>query len=153
MLHDKEKIYKEKQRAIDDIAGKVRDPKGRIVFTKPERQLLAQLIQYCNNGIIRYQIVPQYAVKFGNIEYPIDFAIPNLRIGIEADGEAFHSNEKQIIHDKERDMKLSQAGWTILRFKDREIEEQVERVMTTVVKTIMQKEQNIENLKEQPKTT
>jgi very-short-patch-repair endonuclease/intein/homing endonuclease len=153
MLHEKEKIYKQRQSVFDSVSGKTRDSKGRIVFTKPERQLLSQLIQYVNNGIIKYQVVPQYAVKYGNIEYPIDFAIPNLRIGIEADGEAFHSNEKQVTHDKERDMKLSQSGWTILRFKDSEIEEQVERVMSSIVKTIMQKEQSIETSKEQIKNT
>ena len=128
-----------------------RDLKGRIVFTKPERELLTVLSEYKSNGLIKYPIVPQYPVSFGNIEYPIDFAIPHLKIGIEADGEVFHSAPKQIEHDKERDMKLSQSGWTILRFKDSEIEKQVERVLSTIVKTIMQKEMALEKQKQEIK--
>jgi very-short-patch-repair endonuclease len=42
-------------------------------------------------------------------------------------------------------MKLSQLGWTILRFQDAEIEDQAERVMSTIVKTIMQKEASLKS--------
>ena len=77
----------------------------------------------------------------------LDFAFPHLKIGIEADGEMFHSNPKQLTHDKERDMKLAQVGWTILRFQDDEIDNKIERVMSTIVKNIMQKEALMEEQK------
>jgi very-short-patch-repair endonuclease len=125
----------------------MRDAKGRIVFTKCERQLLDQLQKYRQNGLIRYPITPQFEVKFGSVVYPIDFALPHLKIALEADGEAFHSSPKQLTHDKERDMKLSSLGWTVLRFTDSEIEDQVERVMSTILKTIMQKEASLEKQK------
>lgn len=145
---EKQKIYNKAQEASQNkpMTG-MRDAKGRIVFTKCERQLLTHLNQYKANGLIRYPIVPQFEVKFGSITYPIDFAFPHLKIALEADGEAFHSSPKQIDHDKERDAKLAQLGWTVLRFKDSEIEDQAERVMSTVVKTIMQKEANLEKQK------
>ena len=95
--------------------------------------------------MIKYPIVPQFRAVYAGQEYPIDFAIPNLKIGIEADGEIFHSSPKQITHDRERDKKLAHLGWTILRFKDDEIEDQIEQVMRTIVKTIMQKEMLIKN--------
>ena len=148
MDSEKNKIYEQKKKAPNGMPGQgMRDDKGRIVFTGPERELLSQLIEYKNNGLIRYPIIPQFEVKYGSSTYPIDFAIPHLKIGLEADGEVFHSSPKQITHDRERDMKLSQAGWTILRFKDEEIESKVERVMSKILQTIMEKEALLNNQK------
>ena len=150
---DKQKMFRDQQKAstqeVDPttLPG-MRDAKGRIVFTKPERDLMNSLSEYRKNGLIKYPIVPQFAVKFGSTEYPIDFALPHLKLGIEADGEIFHSAPKQLAHDKERDMKLAQAGWTILRFKDEEIDKRLGRVMSTILKTIMQKEALLEKQKE-----
>ena len=152
MDSEKQKIYQQQQKAPDGLPGSgMRDDKGRIVFTGPEREILSQLVEYRKNGLIRYPIVPQFEVQYGSSTYPIDFAIPHLKVGIEADGEVFHSNPKQITHDNERDAKLSQAGWTILRFKDNEIEGKVERVMSKIVQTIMQKEALLEKQKKQLK--
>lgn len=149
ILHDQKKVFDEKQKSMSpqSSGGQTRDEKGRVIFTKPERELLDGLIRYQKDGIINYKIYPQYRVSFGSTEYPIDFAIPHLKIGIEADGELFHSSPKQISRDKERDMKLNQAGWTILRFTDHEIEKKPSSVMSAIVKTIMQKEMAIKNIK------
>lgn len=146
---DRQKIYKTRGNEDAPNAGLtgMRDLKGRIVFTKPERELLSKIAEYRSNGLINYPIVPQHEVKFGNTTYLIDFALPHLKIGVEADGETFHSSPKQISHDKERDMKLAQVGWTILRFTDTEIEDRLERVLSTIMKTIMQKESMIESQK------
>ncbi|MFA5312105.1 MAG: DUF559 domain-containing protein, partial [Methanomassiliicoccales archaeon] len=128
--------------------GTKRDEKGRIIFTDNERKLLDHLVQAQSDGLIRYPIVPQYPVQYGNREYPIDFAIPHLKLGIEADGETFHGSNKQIAHDKSRDMKLAQLGWTILRFQDNEIKRQGRQVMSNIIKAIMQKEMALKNTKE-----
>lgn len=147
---EQQKIYEKKQKQPQGAPGQgVRDDKGRIAFTGPERELMAQLAEYRKNGLLRYPIVPQFEVQYGSSVYPIDFAIPHLKIGLEADGEVFHSSPKQITHDKERDQRLSQSGWTILRFKDEEIENKIERVMSKIVQTVMQKESLLENQKKQ----
>ena len=151
----RERMDAEKRKTYKDAPGKgqqggvtgMRDLQGRIVFTKPERELLNKIAEYKNNGLIKYPIVPQFEVKYGPRPYLIDFALPHLKIGIEADGEAFHSSPKQLQHDKERDMKLAQAGWTILRFTDDEIERKIERVLSTILKTVMQKEALLEQHK------
>lgn len=145
---ERQKTYKSRTQT-DPGAGLtgMRDLKGRIIFTKPERELLNKIAEYRTNGLIRYPIIPQFEVQYGGIAYPIDFAIPHLKIGVEADGETFHSSPKQMIHDKERDMKLSQVGWTILRFTDKEIENRLERVLSTILKTIMQKEALVDRQK------
>lgn len=55
------------------------------------------------------EFYPQYPVgkRF------IDFADPKLKIGIECDGKAFHSREK----DVQRDLELMELGWTIYHLK------------------------------------
>jgi len=147
---DRQKIYQQEQKkqqgAQKGADGQMRDEKGRIIYTAPERELMDHLVQYSQNGLIRYPIVPQWRVQCGSTEYPLDFGLPQLKIGIEVDGEMFHGSPKQISHDKERDMKLAQLGWTILRFNDEEVNKRAERVMSTIVKVIMQKEVALKNL-------
>ena len=142
---DRESIYKKQQQQQQqskgkDPMGQMRDPKGRIVYTKNEMRLMDGLNQNIENGLIKYPIIPQFPVKFGSKQYSIDFAIPNLKIGLEADGEAFHGSAKQITHDAERDQCLNQMGWTIMRFTDEEIENKLPEVMRTIVRNIMDKE-------------
>ena len=126
--------------------GQIRDEKGRIAFTKIERELMDHMIQHQKDGIIKYPIVPQYKLQIGGVEHPVDFALPNLKIIIEADGEIFHSSPKQLQKDQERDRELAQMGWTVIRFKDSEIEKQPAQAMSKIVQTIMQKELTIKNL-------
>ena len=147
--HEQSKMYQQQQKTSgqqNQNGQETRDNKGRIIFTKPERQLMDQLVESQKNGLIKYPIVPQFEIAHVTGQnYLIDFAIPTLKIGIEADGEAFHSSPKQISHDKERDMKLSQTGWTILRFSDDEIEKIPEQVTRTIIQNIMRKEAVVEN--------
>jgi len=144
---EKQKLYQATPSAHQGPDGQTRDEKGRIIFTKSERQMMDGLIEYRKNGLIRYEIVPQFRVQYGSTEYPLDFAIPSLKIAIEADGETFHGSPKQIQHDRERDMHLAQMGWTTIRFTDTEIEKQIQNVMSSVLKTIMEKEQHLKNLR------
>jgi very-short-patch-repair endonuclease len=124
--------------------GQIRDEKGRIAFTKIERVLMDHMIKNQKSGIIRYPIIPQYKLIIGNLEHPVDFAIPAVRLIIEADGEIFHTAPKQVKKDNERDAQLKQMGWTVLRFKDSEIEKQPQQVVSKIVQTIMKAEQALQ---------
>jgi len=55
--------------------------------------------------------VPQYCVQ----GYFVDFAFPDLRLAIEADGAAYHSGEAHE-RDRKRDWILQNAGWSVKRF-------------------------------------
>ena len=140
---EQQKIYNKQEthgvRATQDSQGQMRDEKGRIIFTKAERDLIPKLLQAQRDGLLTEKIYPQYRVQVGNQEYSLDFGIPSLKIGIEADGEMFHSSKDQIARDKSRDMKLQQQGWTILRFTDSEIDKQGAQITRTVVKEVMRK--------------
>jgi len=70
----------------------------------------------------------------GGKPYQIDFAIPHLKLGCEADGLIWHSNPNQAEDDKHRDYLLAQRGWTILRFDDKSIEEATQAVRNTIGK-------------------
>lgn len=82
---------------------------------------------------------PKYAqYKVANTEgqpFVLDFAIPNLKIGIEADGE-LHQLQENRVRDKDRDERLARKGWWILRFNEREIENKTEQVIQTIMKYI-----------------
>jgi len=149
--NQQQKIYDQQQKKVMDASSTnngstTRDEKGRIIFTKAERQLLPHLLQARKDGLFgTVGFTTQYRVTSGDSEYAIDFALPNLKIGIEADGEIFHSAPKQVAHDKERDMKLAQQGWTIIRFTDTEIEHKPQQVIQQVIKTVMQKQLALKN--------
>lgn len=55
--------------------------------------------------------------------YFIDWAIPSLKIGIECDGAYWHQNKQR---DSLRDKKIEKFGWTLLRLKESEIENNIE---------------------------
>ncbi len=62
--------------------------------------------------------VANYAIRGsdGTIVAEIDFADPHLRIAIEVDGRAFHSDHRSFERDRQRQNMLVLQGWIILRF-------------------------------------
>lgn len=65
--------------------------------------------------------IHNYAVEAKNRTYYIDFAHPDLHLGIEVDSKAFHSSESQIEHDAYRQTLLEDEGWQIVRFSSEDI--------------------------------
>jgi very-short-patch-repair endonuclease len=133
----KEKLFKHKQ---DDASGYMRDDKGRIMLTGPERELLREVAKSVRRGEMRHAIQSQFPVKAGSQEYSIDFAMPDIKLGIEVDGALFHSTDDQKASDRRRDSRLAQQGWTILRFTDKEVENKTHQVIETIIKHQIQKE-------------
>lgn len=140
---DQQKIFRQQEtqgvRGQKDSNGQMRDEKGRIMFTKAERDLIPILRQAQTQGLLTETIYPQYRVNAAGQEYALDFGIPELKIGIEADGEVFHGSPDQIERDNARDAKLQQQGWTILRFTDTEIDHDGPKIARTVLQEVMRK--------------
>ena len=84
--------------------------------------------------------MPQFPVQYGSTELSLDFAMPDIKLAIEVDGALYHSTEEQIQDDRQSDAKLKQLGWTVLRFKDKEVEAQEREVMETIIRHIISKE-------------
>jgi len=57
-------------------------------------------------------IVTQHKV----IGYRLDFAFPDVKLGVEIDGKEYHHTKQQLANDKKRQNHLKQAGWDIIRF-------------------------------------
>jgi very-short-patch-repair endonuclease len=134
-----DKLFRTKEKQ-NEASGYIRDDKGRIAFTGPERTLLKELASSVRRGEIRHNLQAQFPVQALGSEYSIDFAMPDIKLGIEVDGSLFHSTDEQIANDKKRDSKLAQLGWTILRFTDKEVENKARQVIESVIKYQIQKE-------------
>ena len=46
----------------------------------------------------------------------MDFAFPDVRLAVEADGAAYHEGDRRQ-RDQKRDWVLRRAGWTVQRFR------------------------------------
>jgi very-short-patch-repair endonuclease len=149
--HDQQKVFRKQEThgVFHDQQGQTRDEKGRIMFTKAERDLIPKIRQLQEQGLLNDPVYPQYRVQIGSQEYSLDFGIPTLKIGIEADGEIFHSSPEQVQRDNARDAKLQQQGWTILRFTDTEIETKGQQITNTILKETMRKRMWMEQNKPQ----
>lgn len=106
-----------------------------IKLTKIEQDMAAMLEELATNmGFNPGEFKMQFPVENpkGGKSFTMDFALPNLKIDIEADGEVWHSSSEQTSDDTERDYLLAQRGWTILRFDDKSIEEAPQQVQATI---------------------
>lgn len=78
-------------------------------------------------------------------EYVLDGAFPDIKLGVEADGEIWHNNPKNLVSDQQRDTTLARQGWTILRFTDKEIEKQPRDVAAVIMQAFQMLSQNRTN--------
>jgi very-short-patch-repair endonuclease len=62
----------------------------------------------------------------------VDVAFRRVRLVIEIDGWAFHSTPERFQRDRQRQNRLTAAGWTVLRFTWRDLTERPEHVVETV---------------------
>ncbi len=76
-------------------------------------QVMGALLKHVGGGW-----VANYAVhgNDGRVLAEIDFAEPRLRLAIEIDGRAFHSDHHSFEKDRARQNMLALRGWTVLRF-------------------------------------
>ena len=68
----------------------------------------------------------------GKVLAEIDFANPGLKVAIEVDGRAFHSDRHSFERDRERQNLLVIRGWIVLRFTWERIVNDPEGVMAEV---------------------
>jgi very-short-patch-repair endonuclease len=71
-----------------------------------------------------------------NQKYQLDAAMPEIKLGIEADSKKFHANPEDIERDRRRDMELATQGWTILRFTEEEIEHKGHECVSVIFEAI-----------------
>jgi very-short-patch-repair endonuclease len=64
--------------------------------------------------------------------YRIDVAFPKQKVAIEVDGWAFHSDQEDFQHDRERQNDIALLGWQVLRFTWLDLTEYPQRVIAEV---------------------
>lgn len=77
--------------------------------------------------IVQYSITGKKGSK-----YILDFAFPKEKLNIECDGEYWHEKCKNPEEDKERDEFLKSKGWYVLRFRSKEIKDNLPKVLETI---------------------
>jgi len=124
---------REKMRATHKRIGhqpKVKGGNGREP-TKPEMTLKflfgMKLNHTVTTGVRKGSIYPYH--------YKLDLALPELKLALEADGSS-HSTLKRKEQDRRKDEFLNGLGWTVLRFTNQQIMNDLHTVFQTVSSTI-----------------
>ena len=104
-------------------------PFGDVLPDSPLELLMGRLM--ISAGLRRFVAHPVIA------GYEVDFAFPDRRVIVETDGWEFHGSRDAFELDRHRDAVLAGAGWLVVRFTWRQIEdgptviERVRRVLAT----------------------
>ena len=67
--------------------------------------------------------------------YKVDIGIPEMKLAIEVDGRS-HTSKKWKFLDRRKTAVLNFIGWTVLRFWNEEVDQDLERCVQTVMFTI-----------------
>lgn len=75
-----------------------------------------------------------YKVKaeYETCGYQIDLVIKKYRLAIECDGERYHSSPEQKRRDRKKTAVLSKHGWKVMRFKGKEINNQLQKCIDQI---------------------
>ena len=123
------KVYKKgkapKAQEPDEATLAAMQPK-QVPLTQPE----AKLLRLMQSMRLPFGLYVQFKQQVPGEQQPfaMDFAIPDIRLDIEADGEKWHTNPEDKQSDNERDMKLAHNGWTVIRFPESAINENMQQV-------------------------
>jgi very-short-patch-repair endonuclease len=123
-------------------------PPTFIRLTKIEQKLFAAL----QDLGVPFQLYGQYqqAVPGEPQPFRMDFAYPQIMVDIEADGRIWHEQEGAKERDAERDRKLANVGWRVVRFNEDAIMENLQEVKQVIFQNI--KEAAEERFSERKKT-
>jgi len=109
-------------------------PPQMIKLTKLEQKMYRTL----TSMDVPYDLFAQYQVRVpGEARpYAIDFAYPKIGVGVEVDGAIWHEREDFKQRDLNRDQKLGNVGWTVLRFNEDAVNENIDAVRDTISKYV-----------------
>lgn len=81
-----------------------------------------------NGNLLNRKFRRQHSIE----DYIVDFYCPTERLIIELDGQV-HFDTEQIALDAERDRRLTDMGYTVLRFENKRVFEDAEDVLRIIV--------------------
>jgi very-short-patch-repair endonuclease len=106
-----------------------------------------QLLQAASDGArseaerLLVKLLREAGIKGWRTNYPVggykvDVAFPKLRVAIEVDGWAFHSDPEAFAIDRKRQNAISLLGWQVLRFTWLDLTEYPQRVIAEIRRAI-----------------
>jgi very-short-patch-repair endonuclease len=109
-----------------------------IELTKLEQKMLRILTGMSNQ--IPYGLYGQYQLRLpGQPQaFLADFAYPAIGVIVEADGEQWHEELESKARDIQRDQKLANVGWRVLRFKEEAINNHADEVAKIIYSNVVE---------------
>ena len=135
------------QRTIDDLRGVV--PPRLVRRARRQAELMGWRLEGAEGRRTRSELedeflslyrrfglpLPETNAKVGRWE--VDFLWREERVVVETDSFAYHRGSVAFEDDHARDLDLRGAGFTVLRFTERQLEEEPERVMVDVARALV----------------
>jgi very-short-patch-repair endonuclease len=125
------------------IAKKARESLIDLYENHPEKRLNARMAKLRKSGKKTYieqrmanlldELSVEYIFQYPILRYNADFAIPDLKIVIECDGEYWHKDKEA---DLKRQKRIENEGWTVLRFTGSEINKKIEEVKLEIIRVL-----------------
>lgn len=94
-------------------------------------ELERRLVDLCESAALPSPHV-NARIDLGDRALEVDFYWPSARLIVETDGFETHATRAQFERDRRRDQRLTLAGYTVIRFTWRQLEEAPQRVSATI---------------------
>ena len=111
-------------------------PQNRLLkLTKLEGTMYNELKQLD----VPYRLFGQYRIDMPGETQPfiLDFAYPEIGVAIETDGAIWHERSDLKQRDAQRDQKLANVGWRVMRFGEEAVYEHMDAVRDVIYKNIV----------------
>jgi very-short-patch-repair endonuclease len=82
--------------------------------------------------LLRQAGITGWRINYPVGRYKVDVGFPAIKVAIEVDGFAFHSQPKDFQTDRERQNEIALLGWQVLRFTWLDLTEYPERVIAVI---------------------
>lgn len=116
---------------------------GNGTVTKQQEQL-RQALGLLEDTLEYPVLTAKAAAEFPSLPpcYKVDLAIPELKLAIEVDGRT-HKEKRWRYLDQRKTAVLNHLGWTVLRFWNKEIDQDLNRCVQMVMSTILRLKETI----------
>lgn len=74
--------------------------------------------------------------QFSVGKFVVDFYSPHLKLGIEIDGDSHFVSDDVIEYDKQRQKFLESLGMKIIRFTNKEVNQNIDKVVSVIEETV-----------------
>jgi len=128
-------------RAIDAVLGRANGRHGIGALStlldrlRPNQvtrsELERRLVDLCESAALPSPRA-NFRIDLGDGALEVDFYWPSARLIVETDGFETHATRAQFERDRRRDQRLTLAGYTVIRFTWRQLEEAPHRVSATI---------------------